>query len=87
MEVPVAPDPKNENDELAPGKGKWSMSWKTAMGLFNRQKALELQLREMFALTNLLLSTMLVDPHPETYFRRLSAIRPAFDALRKRLEL
>ncbi|RPI11727.1 MAG: hypothetical protein EHM65_06830 [Acidobacteriales bacterium] len=88
MDIPAAQEGGNEKDAVMENKGgKWTLSWKTGMGLFNRQRALELQLRELFGITNLLLSTLLVDPHPETYFRRLSEIRPAFDALRKRLEL
>lgn len=86
MAISDIPAEKNENDENVPQRGK-PMSWKQGVGLFNRQKTVELELRHVAQVLDHFFFTFMIDPSVESWPRRLSQLREEFDALRKRLEL
>jgi len=77
---------KQENEDEVPQRGR-PMSWKQGVGLFNRQKTVELLTHDVGMRLLLVFDTIMIDPNPETWHRRLNEIRSELLALRKRLEL
>ena len=63
------------------------MGWKQGIALFNRQKTVELLTHDVGFMLLRVVETLLVDPTPETWYRRLNELRPVLLQLRKRLEL
>lgn len=73
-------------DEEEPQRGK-PLSWKTGVGLWKRQKTLELLTKDVGETLLLLVAILMTDPNPETWFRRINERLEEFERLRKRLAL
>lgn len=76
----------DSTDDEAP-QPNTPLGWKQGMGLYKRQKAVEMLAVDIGDMLILLYHTLLIDPDPVTWHRRLNERREDFERLRKRLAI